>query len=343
MNHDIVNPLVFRNWDDLLLTNAAADFFHSAAWSSVLSETYGYKPLFFTIIENDELAGLLPVMAIDSIFTGRRGVSLPFTDYCQPIAEKHGIYHQLFNKAVAFGRRAGWKTLEVRGGESFFKTTETWRCYFTHRLKLDPDDQLIGKTFRASTMRNVRLAEKAGVRVNLRHTREAMATFYDLNCKTRRRHGLPPQPWQFFKNVFKHIITCQKGGIFIATHQKRPIAAAVFFCFNRKAVYKYGASDHHALHLRPNNLIMWRAVQWFCANGFQSLHFGRTDLSHSGLRQFKAGWGTREGRLQYYKYDLKRNRFLSRHREPRIGLSAFRVMPMPLLKAAGRALYKHVG
>ena len=67
------------------------------------------------------------------------------------------------------------------------------------------------KSFRESTRRNIRQAEKEGVEVTLRHTREALAAFYRLHCLTRRYHGLPPQPWSFFEKIHEHIIAPAEG------------------------------------------------------------------------------------------------------------------------------------
>ena len=35
---------------------------------------------------------------------------------------------------------------------------------------------------------------------------ESIKDFYRLNCLTRRMHGLPPQPFSFFKKIHEHII-----------------------------------------------------------------------------------------------------------------------------------------
>jgi hypothetical protein len=57
----IVNPIEYPNWDDLLLTNDQSTFFHTSAWARVLHESYKYKPLYFTSIDNGKLSALIPV------------------------------------------------------------------------------------------------------------------------------------------------------------------------------------------------------------------------------------------------------------------------------------------
>ena len=85
MNIQLLNPINDPEWDDFISTSSETCFFHSLPWSKVLIDTYKYKPLYFTTTKNGRMQSLIPVMEINSILTGRRGVSLPFTDYCGPI------------------------------------------------------------------------------------------------------------------------------------------------------------------------------------------------------------------------------------------------------------------
>jgi hypothetical protein len=68
----IINPIEYPGWDELLLTSTQSTFFHTSAWAKVLSESYKYKPLYFTIIEKGMLSALIPVMEINSFLTGKR-------------------------------------------------------------------------------------------------------------------------------------------------------------------------------------------------------------------------------------------------------------------------------
>src|SRR3990167_10276631 len=93
---EIINPLVYPDWDKLVLSTPNYSFFLSSAWARVLHETYKYKPLYFTLIKNNKLSALIPFMEVGSILTGKRGVSLPFSDYCEII----GIDKDAFQDAI---------------------------------------------------------------------------------------------------------------------------------------------------------------------------------------------------------------------------------------------------
>jgi lipid II:glycine glycyltransferase (peptidoglycan interpeptide bridge formation enzyme) len=213
----------------------------------------------------------------------------------------------------------------------------------THDLDLSQTEQEIFTTFKDSTKRNIIKAIQKGVHVKIQKSLESIEEYYRLHCITRKRHGLPPQPLYFFKKIYEHIISKKKGFVALATYKKKVIAGAVFFQFGHKAIFKYGASDPRYLYLRPNNLVMWEAIKRYCQNGFKIFNFGRTELKHKGLLQFKRGWGVKEEILNYYKYDLKENCFVIKKVGIKSSYRFFKVMPAPILRFAGNILYRHVG
>jgi hypothetical protein len=341
----LINPIDFPHWNDLLLTNENYSFFHTSSWAKVLSESYNYKPIYFSLIENSKFKILLPVMEVKSFITGTRGVSLPFTDYCSPIATDETLFRNTFEKAIQFGKKNGWKTFEIRGGgNEYCKDVTASSTYYTHALSLAVNKSEIFSNFRSSVKRNIKKAIKEGVNVTLSNSLESVKEFYRLNCMTRKEHGLPPQPYFFFKKIHEHIISPKKGFVALASYHKKTIAGAVYFHFGEKAVYKYGASDKTCQKLRANNLIMWEAIKWYAQNGFKHLSFGRTDLDHEGLLQFKRGWGAKEETINYYRFDLTKNAFVKDHSNlSELQNKIFNKMPIPLLRMFGSLFYRHVG
>jgi len=161
---------------------------------------------------------------------------------------------------------------------------------------------------------------------------------------TRKMHGLPPQPSSFFRKVYQHIISKGHGFVALASHEGKTVAAAVYFNFGNKSLFKYGASDKRYQHIRPNNLIMWEAIKWYSQKGYTTLCFGRTEPENKGLRQFKAGWGAEERIVNYYKYDLIKEAYIKDSLKVRgFHNKVFTTMPMPLLRITGSLLYKHMG
>lgn len=321
-----------------------ATIFHTSAWCKTLCESYNYKPKYFTALNKGKISATIPIIEVNSPLTGKRGVSLPFTDYCEPLLDKNIGFEDIFDQIIAHGKKKGWKYLELRGGNSFLNDKTPSTYYFGHTLNLSKNEKEIFKNFRNSTQRNIKKAAKEEVMIQFSHSAESIKEFYRLNCMTRKEHGLPPQPLKFFKKVYEEIISRESGHIVLATFNNKAIAGAVYFHHGEKALYKYGASDKTYQHLRANNLIMWEAIKWNCQNGYKTFCFGRTELENHGLRQFKSGWGAQEHIIKYYKYDLQKDTFVQDKQTVKpIHNKIFSNMPIPLLKAIGTLLYKHMG
>ncbi len=340
----IVDPTSIPDWDDRLKDLPGVSFFHGSAWARVLQKAYGYSPVYFVVEKDAHVEAVIPMMEVSSFLTGKRAVGLPFTDYCEPLTPHIEVSKVLFEAIVREGKRRGWKYIELRGGADFFGDAKASAFYYRHTLNLTPGVDKLFNGFRDSTRRNIRKAEKEGVEVRFETSLDTLRDFYRLNCLTRREHGLPPQPWHFFVNVQNEIISKGKGVIALGFFEGKPIAANVYLHSNGDALYKYGASDRAYQHLRANNQLMWEAIKRFAGEGYKELCFGRTEPENEGLRQFKTGWGAREHIINYYRYNIANDACTTARR----GVTSranrlFSSIPLPLSRAIGAVLYRHVG
>jgi hypothetical protein len=342
LNLEIINPLEFESWDNLVIKSKQYSFFHSLAWAKVLFESYKYKPFYLIVRKNNELSTLIPFMEVRS-FTGRRGVSLPFSDYCNPIID--GIDPQeLLNGVVEFGKKCKWQYLDIHGGEELFPGIDPSTRYYGHLLELEPDPNQILLKFRDNTRRNINKAVRSGVTIQMSNSLLSMHQFHHLHCLTRKRHKLPSQPFYFLKKIHENIISKNLGCIFTASFQNKIIGASVFFHFGNKVIFKFGASDMKYQRLRMNNLIMWEAIKWYAGNGYDSLFFGRTNIDQDGLRRFKSGWCTKEYVMKYFKYDLANDSIaISTNKFDSVIHLVFSKMPILASRVLGSLLYKYFG
>lgn len=344
MNIAPVNPLDYPNWDKLILSTPAHSFFHSASWARVINNTYDYKPVYFLAADEDRLSTLIPFMEVDSWITGRRGVSLPFTDFCEPIFDPIDQYHTVLDYLKQYAKNERWDYLEFRGGEKAFTGFPQSSVFMTHELNLSRSESDFAKSLRSSTYRNIKKSIKNGISVTISSSHSAVKEFYRLHCMTRKKYRVPPQPFSFFENIYAYIMKQGHGFVSLARLKNTIVAGAVFFCFGRRAYYKYAASDMNFSQYRPSNLVMWESILWLVKNNFELLEFGRTECENVGLLQFKRGWRPTETTRPYYRYDMKKNNFISRQ-ENRDGwtVSLAHILPFPVLRVAGAHLYKHMG
>src|ERR1700733_3920504 len=83
-----LDPLVDPRWSGLAASHPSASVFHSVGWLNALQKTYGYEPLVYTNSpEHTPLSNGIIFCRVKSWLTGRRLVSLPFSDHCEPLVD----------------------------------------------------------------------------------------------------------------------------------------------------------------------------------------------------------------------------------------------------------------
>lgn len=299
-----IDPLASpEEWDQEVSRHADATVFHTSAWARILAATYRHKPFYLRFPQASGTASLVPVMEVTSPLTGRRGVGLPFSDFCSPLLASGADLSAIRTALEELCRSRRWKHVESRGGELSSVGEGFPGTFYGHQLKLEEGVENLWKGLAGSVRQALRKAGRAGLKFRLSHEEAGIKTFYELHRLTRLRHGVPPQPYTFFRNFCQEkLIGPESGFVAIAESKGKAVAASVFLRCGAKALYKFGASDESAWEERPNHLVMWRAMEHLVATRSTSLHFGRTSLPQDGLRRFKMSWGAEEKTINYLNY-----------------------------------------
>jgi lipid II:glycine glycyltransferase (peptidoglycan interpeptide bridge formation enzyme) len=281
-------------------------------------------------------------MEVASTLTGRRGVSLPFSDFCRALLFDEDAQRLVVDELSELARKNRWRFFELRGTTPH-AVAEPSATFYAHEIDLNHDlDQLFAR-FTGSVRGAIRKALKSGVVAETSRSRESLATFYHLHLRTRRRHGLPPQPFRFFLNVHKELVENDMAFVSLARMGSRPIAAAVFFQAANKGLYKYAASDERFQQLRGNDLVLWEGIRFLVKKGTSALHLGRTSLQNTGLRRFKLGWAVKEEIVHYFRFDVAANSWLNKPASPgTLHKKVFGRLPLKLNQLAGTMIYPHL-
>jgi len=338
-----MNPLVDREWDDAIRMHPDATIFHSTAWARVLVDTYAHRPCYVQMSLHGSLLALVPMMEVQSVLTRSRGICLPFSDYCAPLTFSTFGHELVAQKLEQIARERRWSYFELRSHSMVPINVPASESYYGHFLDLRIGPEAVISNFSSSVQRAVRKAQRSGLSVSIQSSPDAMAQFYKLHVRTRRRHGVPPQPRSFFINIQRHLISTGFGFIVLVESQKGPIAAAMFFRLGRHAVYKFGASDERLQELRANNLAMFEAIRYLAEGGAEVLHFGRTERENQGLRRFKLSWGATEEKIDYACFDTASAAWKhSCERRSTFHKRVFRALPVSLNRLAGAMIYPHL-
>ncbi len=341
----IINPLEISNWNDLILKHKNYSFFHTQEWADVIAKSYGYEPLYFTIYSGTEILAGIPSFYIKSYLTGNRLVSLPFSDFCEPIFLSVNDAEEIKKFIIDFAKRQKLKYVEFRSSDTKFPfDAQEYMTDLRHILFLNKKEDELFKAFSENNRRNIKKASKSNVKVDVHNNTNGLNAFYDMFCVTRKKHGLPPQPFSFFQNIFDIIIQPGLGDIILAEHDNKFIAGAVYFKVGKKVLYKYGASYPEFNDLRGNNAVMWFAIKKYLNEKYEEFDFGKTEALHEGLRKFKLGWNTVEKFIFTTHFDLDKGEYLSVSTKTEgFHNKIFVNLPIQALKLIGGLLYKHIG
>ncbi len=346
-----IDPLEDSRWDGFLERHARASVFHSTGWLTALSRTYGYKPMAYTTSAPDQdLDNALVFCRVESWLTGRRLVSLPFSDHCEPLASTAEELEVLGAALEREYRRGRWSYLEMRPLRPFELPTflrHTEVAYAFHQLDLGPSlDNVFHNFHKNSTQRKIRRAEREGLTYREGSTPEMLDQFYKLVKLTRKRHNLPSQSRKWFANLMDCCGDALK--IRVALQGDQPVAAMMTIRHNDTMMYKYGGSDSRFNNLGSMHLLFWKTIQEAKNSGLRFLDFGRCDAGQRGLITFKNRWGATQSVLTYSRYgavetsahifDLHTKQWKSR--AAKYVLSHF---PSSVLSMIGNVIYKHIG
>jgi CelD/BcsL family acetyltransferase involved in cellulose biosynthesis len=342
-----IDPLTDPRWPELLQRHPHASIFHTAGWLEALRRTYGYQPIAFTAAASaHELADGLLFCCINSRFTGRRLVSLPFSDHCEPLTNTLEDLTTFLRFLEQNLKKEKWRYIELRPLNSLgnsFSGFEQNQTSFIHILDLArTQDEIFRGFHKDSIQRKIRRAEREGLTYEEGRSEQFLDQFYQLLLRTRRRHQLPPQPRQWFRNLIDCLGDQLK--IRVASRDGQPMASILTLEFKNVMVYKYGCSDAQYHNLGPMHLLFWKTIQEARNKGLREFDLGRSDADNAGLVEFKDRWGATRSTLDYLRYPpaiVKRD-----SRESwgvRVAKQLFHHLPDGFLEVAGKLLYRHVG
>ena len=341
-----IDPTRDPRWDELLDTHPGGSIFHTRGWLEALRRTYGYAPVAIsTSPPGCRLANGLPFCEISSWLTGRRLVSVPFSDHCTPLVESSEQLACLLSYLRGNLTRERWSYIELRPTDSAVARETGFgrsKVYLFHKLDLRPClDDIFQKFHKDCVRRKIQRAEREGLACEEGRSVELLSMFYQLLVITRRRHGLPAQPLAWFQNL----IAClgEKVKIRVASKGGQPIASIFTIRYKQSLVYKYGGSDPRFNNMGGTQFLFWRAIQEAKECQFSEFDMGRSDCDNPGLVAFKDRWGASRTELVYLRYPARNSHGVSETGQALISKYVWSHAPSCMLAAAGRAFYKHMG
>lgn len=344
-----LDPTKDRRWSELLERHPDASVFHTAEWLRALRGTYGYEPVAFTTSSPAcELKNGIVFCSISSWLTGRRLVSLPFSDHCEPLCESAEDSAFLIRYLQTALEHQQLKYLELRPTNSALLETEALKGlqpsarYFLHVLDLRPSLEEVFQRFdRDSVQRRIRRAERSGLNERCGRSEKLLRDFYSLFIHTRGRHHLPPMPFSWFQNL----IHCQGPALEIraAYQDETPVSAILTLRFRDTVCYKYGCSAWRFNKFGATPWLLWNAMVAAKSGGATKFDLGRTEEDNLGLLDFKNHWVRQPTPLVYWRFPAVSSFDSLNGWKLKMAKRIFSYMPNRLLTLTGKMIYRHIG
>ena len=302
-----IDPLADARYDEFVARGDRAGAYHVGAWAKILAAAYGARPQYLARTADDgALDAVLPLMTSRGVVSGARLRSLPVVPFAGPVGSSPGAEAAVVAAACTLADERGAPLIvnsrtpgysDHVPGLSESTKNPTW----VTPLPDDADALRSGwKKTSNNLFRNIAKAEKAGVRVREGQGDSDLRDFYALYLATMRRHRSLPRAWRQMRLDQSMLGPSGTFRLFIAEHESRPVAAAIFHAFGDTVDLLYNGSDDTARDLRPNFALYWHAISWAIENGYRRFDWGEAQEG-GPLSRFKAQWSAEP--VAAYRYD----------------------------------------
>jgi lipid II:glycine glycyltransferase (peptidoglycan interpeptide bridge formation enzyme) len=218
--------------------------------------------------------------------------------------------------------------------------------YKTHILDLEGGFEKVKQAFhKDSVVCTVKKAVKCQVKIREALSEQDLRKFYSILAITRKRHGFPIQPYRFFKNMWEILYPQGYFTLLLAELNRIAIAGLVLFKFKDTISLEHIGSIPKYLLTRPNHLLLWRAIEVACSQGYGYCDFGKTPPENKGLLNFKSRWGAKIYDLPYFYYPKIKGAMSLEQNDLRHRLLRYigKCTPLPVAKIMGGIAYHHLG
>lgn len=298
-----IDPLNDPRWSDLESRMPYGSIFTSSKWLRVLQRSYDFA-IRCTAIEDasGRLTAAVPHVSISDV-RGKRLVSLPFSDYCDPLVADSTTWSRLASALVEHRVPLTFRALhnEAILGDSAFTQYKDAKW---HSVDLTRPIDEIWSSVDSSSRRAIRKSQKQEVQIRPAENKDDLRKFYELHAGVRnQKYRMLAQPYSFFDCIWDEFLGKGDGFLLLAEAEDRVVAGTMYLRHGDTIYYKFNASDLGQLQLRPNDLLVWEGIRRAKEElGCASFDFGLSDSDQEGLLRFKRKFATEEKTIRFMQH-----------------------------------------
>ncbi len=346
-----INDIGPEKWDTFVRNHPHGSLYHTSAWHKAIEDSYGYKTWYWVLPGSDgNIRSAMPVVNLRNLFLGQRNACYPFSDYCDPLVTNRedllALVDCLAETPEPFEIRTNHLLWPIEGAS-------TDNSFFNYSIPLQEKPEVIYSRLHPSCIqRKIRKSVKSGVKIREGNGLVDLRQFYRLHLLTRKRLGLPSQPFLFFRKLWENFGDSGEMKLLFAEHEGKKIGCLILIGYRGDAAssgggdvlyYKYGASDSRYFDLGFNPALFWEAVLLATDQGYSCLDLGRASGTNEvSLGIFKEHLGAEKKPLLYYS-TLKAYSDSGKSGGASLAGKFLKLAPCWVSGLAGRMFYRYLG
>jgi FemAB-related protein (PEP-CTERM system-associated) len=283
-------------WDEFVANSAGGSFYHRYDWKTLVERELGHRADYLIARRGSAIAGVLPLVFVESRLFGRILCSVPFMNYGGPVAEDAVTASALASHAAALTGSLRASYLELRCAAPVETTMPVSLRKVSMTIPLASDPEKLFASFTSKHRTNIRRAQKNDLDV-VAGGAELLDTFYALLEQSWRVLGTPLYSKRYFRAIVETFGDTIR--IFVCRHKGTPIAVAFNGHGNGVVEGMWAGALPEFRNLQPNYVLYWEMMRDACARGFTRFHLGRS-TADSGAEQFKSKWNAQAEQLYWY-------------------------------------------
>jgi hypothetical protein len=301
---NVVRQLDHHAWGEFVDNHPLGNIFHTPEMFQVFARARGHRPQLWAAVDEEAqpLALLLPVEI--TLFDGRM----------RSFTTRAIVYGSVLHEASPEGQESleillrsyvqqtkGVLFTEMRNLTDLSPIQPMLQAHgFEYEEQLNyliglnrPSEEVLQNISRRTRKRIRRGLRKGEVVVREVERREDLALFYDLVSRSYTAARVPLADLSLFEAAFDVLYPKGMVKFFLAWLGQECVAASAELYFKDTVFGWYSGVDRAYSSYVPNELLMWRVLEWGSNNGYRVYDFGgagRSDEDY-GVRDFKAKFG----------------------------------------------------
>lgn len=281
----------------MLAGGPGGSLFTSPPWIQAVCESYDFIPRARISVDAEgRPAGGFAWVSVEDIL-GARIASLPFCDRADPPLSGPGAWPGLARDALGTGAPLTLRCFAEHPAVADPALRAVGEAAW-HGTRVDCSEQELHRRINSTSRRNLKAAERFGVRVTASTELDAVRAFHRLHVRLRKhKYRLLAQPLEFFECIRERFAAEDGVVTLLAEVDGEVVAGAMFLVWADTLYYKFGASLSEYLPMRPNDAIYWAALTLAVERKLAGVDWGLSDLDQPGLVSYKRKWASTERRI----------------------------------------------